>query len=121
MAVIDDGRYRAALTAGRPQRRPMFTGIDGPVVTWADGTVEEVDAIILATGYRPDLDRLAPLPGALNGSGRPRHRDSSSLAHPRLAHVGLEWQRSLSSASLRGVGRDARRVARRIARELRSR
>ncbi|MFC7976633.1 flavin-containing monooxygenase [Streptomyces cinereoruber] len=121
MAVIDDGHYRAALAAGRPDRRPMFTRVDGPVVTWADGAAEEVDAIILATGYRPDLGYLAPLPGALDRAGRPRHRDGTSLAHPRLAHVGLEWQRSLSSASLRGAGRDAARAARRIARQLRAR
>lgn len=119
MAVIDDGRRRAALAAGRPDRRPMFTRVDGPVVTWADGTAEEVDAIILATGYQPDLGYLAPLPGALDDAARPRHRDGASLAHPRLAHVGLEWQRSLSSASLRGVARDAERAARRIAEQLR--
>ncbi|WP_031006048.1 flavin-containing monooxygenase [Streptomyces sp. NRRL F-5727] len=117
MAVIDDGRYRAALAAGRPDRHPLFTGLDGSTVPWADGTREEVDTIILATGYLPDLGYLAPL-DALDGTGRPRHRDGSSLAHPRLAHVGLEWQRSLSSASLRGVGRDARRAARRLARTL---
>jgi putative flavoprotein involved in K+ transport len=29
--------------------------------------------------------------------------------------VGLEWQRSLSSNSLRGAGRDASRIARRLA------
>ncbi|CAM5540066.1 flavin-containing monooxygenase [Streptomyces narbonensis] len=110
MAVIDDGRYRAALAAQAPDRRPMFTDVDGPTVTWADGTKEGVDAIVLATGYRPDLDYLAPL-DALGEDGRPRQRDGASLAHPRLAHLGLEWQRSLSSASLRGVGRAARRLA----------
>ncbi|MFC8492989.1 hypothetical protein ACFUJU_19750 [Streptomyces sp. NPDC057235] len=120
MAVIDDGRYRTALAAGRPERRPMFTAVDGPALTWADNTTEKVDTIILATGYRPDLNFLAPL-AALDPTGRPLHRDGASLTHPRLAHVGLEWQRSLSSVSLRGVGRDARRAARRIARELRSR
>ncbi|GGT53855.1 monooxygenase [Streptomyces kurssanovii] len=118
MALIDDGRYRAALAAGRPDRRPMFTSIDGPTVTWAGGAKEEVDAIILATGYLPDLGHLAPL-GALDEDGRPRHRDGASLTHAGLEHVGLEWQRSLSSASLRGVGRDARRAARRLARRLR--
>ncbi|MFE7580110.1 flavin-containing monooxygenase [Streptomyces gardneri] len=90
MAVIDDGRYRAALAAGRPDRRPMFTRIDGASVTWADGAREDVDAIVLATGYLPDLGYLAPL-GALDVAGRPRHRDGASLAHPGLAHVGLEW------------------------------
>ncbi|WP_436849451.1 hypothetical protein [Streptomyces massasporeus] len=34
---------------------------------------------------------------------------------PGLAFVGLEWQRSLSSNSLRGVGRDAERITRRLA------
>ncbi|MEU3747322.1 MULTISPECIES: flavin-containing monooxygenase [Streptomyces] len=117
MAVIDDGRYRAALAAGLPDRRPVFTRVDGPSVTWAGGAAEDVDAIILATGYLPDLGYLAPL-GALDAAGRPRHRDGASLAHPCLAYVGLEWQRSLSSASLRGVGRDARRAAGRLARTL---
>ncbi|MDT0481901.1 MULTISPECIES: hypothetical protein [Streptomyces] len=41
-----------------------------------------------------------------------------SLTHPGLAYVGLEWQRSLSSNSLRGVGRDATRAARHVAARL---
>lgn len=117
MAVIDDGRYKTALAAGAPDRRPMFTGLEGSKMTWGDGTVEDVDAIVLATGYRPDLGYLAPL-DALGGQGRPLHRDGTSLTQPGLAYVGLEWQRSLSSASLRGVGRDAERIARRLAAHL---
>ncbi|MEU4269364.1 NAD(P)-binding domain-containing protein [Streptomyces sp. NPDC026092] len=113
--VLDDGRYRAALAAGLPDRRPMFTGLDGGKVTWADRSTEAVDSIILATGYRPDLPYLAHLDEALDASGRPRHRDGACLAHPGLAFVGLEWQRSLSSNSLRGCGRDAERAARRLA------
>ncbi|MFI9610953.1 flavin-containing monooxygenase [Streptomyces sp. NPDC052023] len=111
--VIDDGRYRAAVAAGAPDRRPVFTGIDGAKVAWADGSSEEVDTILLATGYRPDLGYLTPL-GALDDRGHPLHREGFSLTHPGLAYVGLEWQRSLSSNSLRGVGRDARRIARRL-------
>ncbi|MFD5474574.1 flavin-containing monooxygenase [Streptomyces sp. NPDC127105] len=115
--VIDNGRYRTAVTSGQPDRRPVFTGIDGAKVTWADGTTEEVDAIVLATGYRPDLGYLTPL-GALDSTGHPRHREGMSLTHPGLAYVGLEWQRSLSSNSLRGVGRDAARAARHLAAHL---
>ncbi|MGW3940047.1 hypothetical protein [Streptomyces phaeochromogenes] len=77
-----------------------------------------MDAIILATGYRPDLPYLSGLDGALDAAGHPRHRDGASLTHPGLAFVGLEWQRSLSSNSLRGVGRDADRVVWRLVRHL---
>ncbi|WP_405863855.1 flavin-containing monooxygenase [Streptomyces sp. NBC_00005] len=114
---IDDGRYSAAVAAGRPDRRPLFTGISDSKVIWSDGSSEEVDTILLATGYRPDLDYLAPL-GALDASGRPRHREGMWLTRPGLAYVGLEWQRSLSSNSLRGVGRDAVRTARCVAAHL---
>ncbi|MFJ6783270.1 hypothetical protein [Streptomyces yangpuensis] len=112
--VLDDGRYRAALAAGRPDRRPMFQHLDGDKATWSDGTTERLDALIPATGYRTDLPYLAGLGGAVDTSGRPRHRGGACPANPGLAFVGLEWQRSLSSNSLRGVGRDAERAARRL-------
>jgi putative flavoprotein involved in K+ transport len=116
--VLDDGRYRSALDVDAPDRRALFTEAGDGKVTWADGTTEQVDAIVLATGYRPDLPYLAGL-GVLDAAGRPLHRDGASLTHPLLAYVGLEWQRSLSSNSLRGVGRDAARAARRLAARLR--
>ncbi|MFF5637337.1 hypothetical protein [Streptomyces sp. NPDC012825] len=119
--VIDDGRYHSALAQGAPDRRPVFTGIDGMKVCWANGSREEVDAIVLATGYRPDVPYLAGLDGALDAAGHPRHRGGVSAAVPGLAFVGLEWQRSLSSNSLRGVGRDAARIARHLAAHLRGR
>ncbi|WP_432927760.1 flavin-containing monooxygenase [Microbispora sp. CA-135349] len=116
--VLDDGRYRAALNGGRPDRRAVFAEIGDSKVTWPDGTTEQVDTILLATGYRPDLPYLAGT-GALDSQGRPLHRGGASLTHPTLAYVGLEWQRSLSSNSLRGVGRDAMLMARRLAARLR--
>lgn len=116
--VIDDGRYRAALNQRAPDWRKLFVSAEGAKVTWPDGEREEVDAILLATGYRPDLPYLASLEDALDPTGRPHHRDGASLAHEGLAFVGLEWQRSLSSNSLRGVGRDATRIARRLAAHL---
>ncbi|MFE6905563.1 flavin-containing monooxygenase [Streptomyces erythrochromogenes] len=116
--VLDDGRYRAALAAGAPDHRPMFTRLDDHRVTWADATRERLDALILATGYRPHLPYLAGLEGALDPAGHPRHRTGASPAHPGLEFVGLEWQRSLSSNTLRGVGRDAARAARRLAAHL---
>ncbi|MCE6995475.1 NAD(P)/FAD-dependent oxidoreductase [Saccharothrix sp. S26] len=113
--VLDGGTYRAAIAAGRPDRRPMFTDLDGDMVTWSDGGRERVDALILATGYRPGLGYLEAM-GALDVEGFARHRSGLSTTHPGLGFVGLEWQRSLSSATLRGVGRDARYVVRRLGR-----
>jgi len=92
---------------------PAITAVDGSAVTWPGGDTTRADAIILATGYRPALDYLAPL-GALGPGGYPLHRGGVSTTCPSLAYVGLEWQRSLASASLRGVGRDARHIAGRL-------
>jgi len=107
--VIDDGRYRAAVRAGRPDRRPLFDRLDGDAVIWADGTRERVDTLLLATGYRPELGYLAST-GALDAAGVPLHDGGVSATVPGLGYVGLERQRSLASATLRGVGRDATHV-----------
>ena len=111
--VLDDGHYRKTLRRGMPDRRPMFVGADGSILTWPDGQREHVDAVLLATGYRPELGFLQTM-GALNGAGQPIHIGGISRTHQGLAYVGLEWQRSFASATLRGVGRDARYVAERL-------
>jgi putative flavoprotein involved in K+ transport len=108
-SVVDDGRYRAALRSGNPDRRPMFNRLDGDRVRWSDGTREHVDAIILATGYRPGLDYLTAS-GALDGNERPRQHRGISTTVPGLGYVGLPHQRSTASATLRGVGPDAEHV-----------
>jgi putative flavoprotein involved in K+ transport len=116
--VLDTGEYQAALAANRPERRPLFARYTPNGVTWGDGTEEVIDAVILATGYRPNLDYLANL-GALRPDGRPHQRAGISLAVPGLAFVGLSGQRTLASATLRGVGRDAAPVVAHLRRHLR--
>jgi putative flavoprotein involved in K+ transport len=107
--VIDDGRYRAALRAGRPDHRPLFARLDGDRAVWSDGASERVDTVLLATGYRPHLPFLDGT-GALDAYGVPMHEGGLSTAVPGLGFVGLERQRSFASATLRGVGRDAAHV-----------
>ncbi len=109
--VNDDGRYRRAVDAGKPDRRPVFASVDGDAVIWQDGSREHVDTILLATGYRPALSYL--------DEAERGHRKGISTVHPGLGFVGLEWQRSFASATLRGVGRDARYVVRRLLRTTR--
>lgn len=140
--VLDDGRYRRALREGHYTRRPMFARLDGDQAVWPDGVSERVDAVLLATGYRPNLPYLADLGAltadghprqrrglslthpdldALTADGHPRQRHGLSLTHPGLGYLGLEWQRTPSSNTLRGVGADARRVVAALARHLRAR
>ena len=87
----------------------MFTAFGRDHVIWPDGTREKVDTVVFATGYRPHLDYLSPL-GALDGHGMPRHAGGISATHPGLVYLGLEFQRSFSSNTLRGVYRDAEHV-----------
>ncbi|SDM20324.1 putative flavoprotein involved in K+ transport [Nonomuraea maritima] len=108
--VMDTGDYAAALTEGRMNRRPMFSAFEGRDVVWADGTREPVDVVIYATGYLPNLNFLTSL-GALDANGLPLHADGISTTHPGLAYVGLEFQRSFASNTLRGVHRDAEHIA----------
>jgi putative flavoprotein involved in K+ transport len=112
--VVDTGGYAEALRARRPDRRPMFTGLEDGGVVWADGTREPVDVILLATGYRPSLEYLREL-GALDADGMPLHAGGVSTTHFGLAYVGLEFQRSFASNTLRGVARDADHVVRPLA------
>ncbi|MEU4711067.1 NAD(P)-binding domain-containing protein [Nocardia salmonicida] len=115
--VFDSGRYRGALASGTPLARTMFTRLDIDAAVWPDGTRTAVDKIVLATGYRPNLTYLEGI-GALDDFGKPLHRKGISTTHRGLGYLGLEWQRSLSSASLRGVGRDARRLAEHLDRDV---
>jgi putative flavoprotein involved in K+ transport len=86
-------------------------------VVWDDGSVEDVDTVIFATGYRPNLSYLAPL-GALDVEGRALHWYGVSLTVPGLYFMGLSNQRTFSSATLRGVGPDAAVVVRDLTRHL---
>ncbi|MRH91378.1 pyridine nucleotide-disulfide oxidoreductase [Nocardia sp. SYP-A9097] len=63
----EDDRVRAARARGVLDRHPMFDHIEPNGIRWADGTFEEADVILWATGFRSSLDHLAPL--RLRGPG----------------------------------------------------
>jgi putative flavoprotein involved in K+ transport len=105
-AVLDTGRYRDAIASGRFDVRPMFTAFEPDGVVWSDGKAEQIDAVIFATGFLPGLPFLHGL-GALDERGLPLQRRGVSTAVPGLGYVGLSYQRSFASATLRGVGPDA--------------
>ncbi|MFD5204151.1 flavin-containing monooxygenase [Streptomyces sp. NPDC058375] len=101
VSVIDDGHYRAALDRHGVDRRDMFSHFTTGGVLWADGTKEDVDTVVFATGYRPAFDYLTGS-GALDPAGAPVHRGGLSTTVKGLGFVGMEFQRSFSSKTLRG-------------------
>jgi len=107
--VYDTGAYRAAIATGRPEQKPMFSHFTEQGVVWGDGRHEAVDTVIFATGYQPNLPYLTGL-GALDSRGRALQRKGASTSVPGLYYVGLMRQRSVASATLRGVGSDAKMV-----------
>jgi putative flavoprotein involved in K+ transport len=108
--ITDSVGFQQTLADGLLDVRPMFIGLDRDRVMWSENDRERIDAIILATGYRPSLDYLREL-GALDAAGAPLHIGGVSTTHLGLVYVGLEYQRSFASNTLRGVSADAAAVA----------
>ena len=54
-------RIQAAIDRGLLRALPMFSSIEPNGVRWQDGRFQHADAIIWATGFRPELRHLAPL------------------------------------------------------------
>jgi len=107
--ITDSVGFQQTLADGPLDVRPVFTGLDGDQVVWNHSERERVDAVILATGYRPGLGYLRDL-GALDPAGAPLHAGGISTTHLGLVYLGLEFQRSFASNTLRGVGADASAV-----------
>jgi putative flavoprotein involved in K+ transport len=92
--------------------KPRVVGASGRTVRFADGTVLDVDAVIWATGYRPDYAWIdAPVAGP---DGRPQHRRGVTGV-PGLYFLGLSWQHTRGSALIGFVADDAQFIADQIA------
>jgi putative flavoprotein involved in K+ transport len=92
--------------------RPRATDADGRTVRFEDGSELEVDAVIWATGYRPDYSWIK-LP-VVDEDGRLRHRRGVTDVHG-LYFLGLVWQYTRGSALIGWVQEDAEFIAERIA------
>jgi putative flavoprotein involved in K+ transport len=91
--------------------RPRAVGASGRTVTFADGIAQEFDAVIWATGYRPDYAWINLQ--VFDGDGRLRHRRGVTDI-PGLYFVGLAWQHTRGSALLGWVKDDAEFIAAKI-------
>lgn len=77
----------------------------------ANGARLRVDAVVWATGFRPDYAWLDV--NVLDAAGRPIHQGGVTSV-PGLFFLGLPWQRTRGSALLGGVAKDAEVLARRL-------
>ncbi|CAG9623618.1 NAD(P)/FAD-dependent oxidoreductase [Sutcliffiella rhizosphaerae] len=118
-AVANLNCYEEQLEAGEPNQKTMFISLYDYGVIWSDGTKEQVDTVIYATGYRNNLDYLSNL-GGLDSEGKPLQIAGISTSVPGLYYVGLEGQRTFASATLRGVGPDAKFIVRKLRKYLQS-
>ena len=99
-------------------RAPRVVGARDGMPLLEDGTVLEVENVIWATGFHPGFSWIErPI---LDERGEPRHDRGIVPGEPGLYFVGLHFLYAMSSTMIHGVGRDARRVVRAIARRLRA-
>jgi indole-3-pyruvate monooxygenase len=112
--MLDIGTI-AHVRAGRIRVVPGVQEVQPHGVRFVDGSTRAVDAIILATGYRPALDRFIEGFGSIaDARGRP-HRFGEETAIPGLFFVGF---RNTPTGALREIALEAPRVATAISRLL---
>jgi putative flavoprotein involved in K+ transport len=92
--------------------KPRVVDADGHVMRFHDGSELEVDAVVWATGYRPDYSWIR-LP-VFDDDGRLRHRRGVTDL-PGLYFLGLTWQHTRGSALIGWVKDDAEFMAELIA------
>jgi thioredoxin reductase len=101
-------RIAAGIERGVLRERAMFRAIEADGVRWQDGSFSRADAIIWATGFRPELRHLAPL-HLREQSGGIAVADGASLTDPRIFFAGYG-----PTASTIGANRSGRRIAREV-------
>lgn len=101
-------RIAAGIERGVLREREMFEAIEPEGVRWADGSFSRADAIIWATGFRPELRHLAPL-RLREQAGGIAVADGASLTDPRIFFAGYG-----PTASTIGANRSGRRIARQV-------
>jgi cation diffusion facilitator CzcD-associated flavoprotein CzcO len=101
-------KIQAGIDRGLLRPKRMFARIEPDGVRWADGTFRAADAIVWATGFRPELRHLAPLKlrekegGIVVAAG-------SAWKDPRVFFAGYGPQ-----ASTIGANRAGRLIARQV-------
>ena len=112
--IIDVG-WIAAVKSRRLHVRGDIARFTPTGVEFGDGTAEDFDVVIAATGFATGLATLIDAPGSLDDRGFPRHRSGGATNHPGLHFMGY-------TESTRGhlfeANHDSRRLAQLIKRDM---
>ena len=100
--ILDAGIEWLGRTTGTQDGRPQLE----------DGRVLDVATVIWCTGFVPDY-RWIEIP-VFDTYGYPIHERGVITAHPGLYFMGLLFQRTLSSALIMGVSKDAEYIVSQI-------
>lgn len=101
-------RIQAAIDRGLLTPRPMFASIEEDGVRFGNGAFQHADAIIWATGFRPELRHLAPLK-LREKAGGVTVGQSASIRNARIFFAGYG-----PTASTIGANRAGRTIARQV-------
>ena len=108
--LIDVGTI-AAIKRGEIAVKPGVVRLTETRAVFADGSESELDAIVLATGFRPALEQFLAVPDVLDEGGSPRDWRAGG-ACPNLFFVGYEI---VPTGHLRQIAIRAQAVADEIA------
>jgi dimethylaniline monooxygenase (N-oxide forming) len=87
LALCQD--YLAHVAAGRITCRPAIAAVSGREITFTDGSREQVEAIVCATGYDLDIPYLDPRLSAVLGPGLALYERT---LHPDIPGFGVVGQ-----------------------------
>jgi cation diffusion facilitator CzcD-associated flavoprotein CzcO len=111
LPILDVGIVEAVRT-GRVRVVPALAAFEPGRALFADGSREELDAVVAATGFRPGLGELVGDLGVLDQNGVPLvHGAEEHPEAPRLHFIGY---RVVLGGTFRQVGIEARQLAQAI-------
>lgn len=113
--TMEGGRNRTLVETGAVSVHPPITRIVDGQLVFADGSRSAAAGVILATGYVPSL-AIPGLSAPLGPNGLPETRAFEIASMPGVFLLGFDNLYDHRSRYLRGIRRDARRLARRLTR-----
>jgi len=113
-AVIDTG-FVQRLKQHQINIRPEIESFDARAVSYTDGSSEQIDVVIAATGYHTGLEKFLQVPGLIDDSGQPRFCSGGATAATGLYFMGFD---DTVRGHLFEINRNSRRLAGEIERYL---